>query len=148
MEQRRHVRSSHLGWSRAFTGSHCALSCFPCSYLKAVDRVNEALISAYVTPGQVRAGVRATHTLWLVCPCTGAGLCPPTLTVAPTHASRHQVRFLLLHRSRSADAVRASFTEVHELYLKVLLNPFYKPQSPITAKGFDAKVKALAQRHL
>ena len=79
----------------------------------------------------------SVHRCWLV----------PSETDSGTHASR-QVRFLLLHRSRSEDAVRAFFTEVHELYLKVLLNPFYKPQSPITAKGFDAKVKALAQRHL
>jgi len=34
------------------------------------------------------------------------------------------------------------------LYLKALLNPFYKPHSAITAKGFDAKVKALAVRYL
>jgi len=44
--------------------------------------------------------------------------------------------------------VRTFFYEVHELYLKVLLNPFHKPHSALTAKGFHAKVKALAQRYL
>lgn len=90
-----------------------------------------------------------------MCTAASTGVCCDHVLYASNSASPHatpvppaQVRFLLLHRSRSEDAVRAFFTEVHELYLKVLLNPFYKPQSPITAKGFDAKVKALAQRHL
>ncbi|KAJ1736126.1 TRAPP subunit [Coemansia biformis] len=58
------------------------------------------------------------------------------------------VRLMLLHESRSEDAIRAFFADCHELYVKTLLNPFYEPGSPILSQAFDAKVAALAKRHL
>lgn len=59
------------------------------------------------------------------------------------------VRLLLLHApTRNEDGIRAFFTDVHELYLKVVLNPFYEAHAPITSEGFDTRVKALARKHL
>ena len=39
-------------------------------------------------------------------------------------------------------------SEVHELYVKVLLNPFYEPNTRIKSASFDARVKQSAQSHL
>ncbi|CAH1443501.1 unnamed protein product [Lactuca virosa] len=40
------------------------------------------------------------------------------------------------------------FQEVHELYIKILLNPLYLPGSRVTSSHFDTKVRALARRYL
>ncbi|TYZ63137.1 hypothetical protein PybrP1_008220 [[Pythium] brassicae (nom. inval.)] len=58
------------------------------------------------------------------------------------------VRFLLLHESRNDDTIKAFFHEVHELYLKLLMNPFYEYDTPIKSEVFDARVKTLARRYL
>lgn len=57
-------------------------------------------------------------------------------------------RFLLLHDGKNDDSIRSFFTEVHDLYLRVMLNPFHTPTTRITSKAFDQKVKALARRLL
>jgi trafficking protein particle complex subunit 2 len=57
------------------------------------------------------------------------------------------VRLLLLHEQRTDEGtVKQFFQDVHELYLKVLLNPFYQLNGPITSVSFDARVKGLARR--
>jgi hypothetical protein len=58
------------------------------------------------------------------------------------------VRLLLLHEKKDEDNVKQFFNEVYELYLHVLLNPFYRLNSPITSAAFDAKVKAFGKRLL
>mmetsp|Transcript_11961 Transcript_11961/g.17930 ORF Transcript_11961/g.17930 Transcript_11961/m.17930 type:complete len:131 (-) Transcript_11961:1654-2046(-) len=58
------------------------------------------------------------------------------------------VRFLLLHEGRNEDAVRNFFQEVHELYVRLLLNPFYQFDSPILSPAFDQRIHALARRYL
>lgn len=63
--------------------------------------------------------------------------------------------FLLLHNGKSEDAVRAFFTEVHELYVKFLMNPFYNydavnevVDAPIISPYFDSQVRAFAKKLL
>ncbi|GAB9465543.1 hypothetical protein Gpo141_00002949 [Globisporangium polare] len=58
------------------------------------------------------------------------------------------VKFLLLHETRNDDTIKAFFHEVHELYLKLLMNPFYEYDTPIKSEVFDARVKTLARRYL
>jgi hypothetical protein len=58
-----------------------------------------------------------------------------------------QIRFLLLHDGRSDDVIKAFFRDVHELYLKVMLNPFFMPSSRISTPGFTQKVRILARQH-
>ncbi len=58
------------------------------------------------------------------------------------------VRFLLLHEAKNEDAVRQFFSEVHELYVKVLLNPFYELNQRIRSPAFDQRVKASATSNL
>uniref|UniRef100_A0A0E0CNE4 Trafficking protein particle complex subunit n=1 Tax=Oryza meridionalis TaxID=40149 RepID=A0A0E0CNE4_9ORYZ len=57
-------------------------------------------------------------------------------------------RFMLLHDSRSEDGIKSFFQEVHELYIKIFLNPLYLPGSRITSSHFDTKVRALARKYL
>ena len=58
------------------------------------------------------------------------------------------VRFLLLHEGRNEEAVRNFFNEVYELYVKLLLNPFYQYDTPILSPSFDQRIRALARRYL
>lgn len=58
------------------------------------------------------------------------------------------VRFLLLHEAKNEDAVKQFFMEVHELYVKVLMNPFFELNQRIKSAHFDARVKNIAQSHL
>lgn len=63
---------------------------------------------------------------------------------------------LLLHShahsyAPSEENVKSFFVEVHELYIKALLNPFYTPYSRLdgsTCREFDARVRAAARKHL
>jgi|APLak6261665176_1056049.scaffolds.fasta_scaffold09105_3 hypothetical protein len=57
-------------------------------------------------------------------------------------------RFMMLHDGRNEDGIRGFCSEVHELYVKLLLNPFYLPHSRIDNKDFDARIRALARRYL
>ncbi|BBN12836.1 trafficking protein particle complex subunit 2 [Marchantia polymorpha subsp. ruderalis] len=57
-------------------------------------------------------------------------------------------RLMLLHDSRNEDGIRNFFQEVHELYIKLLLNPLYVPGSRITSPFFDTRVRALARKYL
>ncbi|KAL3897279.1 MAG: hypothetical protein SGCHY_003524 [Lobulomycetales sp.] len=63
-------------------------------------------------------------------------------------ASPSGVRFLLLHDTTLQDNIRSFFTEVGELYIKCLLNPFYSINSPINSPVFDARVRQLAKKYL
>ncbi|KAH0920502.1 hypothetical protein HID58_028162 [Brassica napus] len=47
-----------------------------------------------------------------------------------------------------SNGIKSFFQEVHELYIKVLLNPLYLPGSRITSSHFDTKVRALARKYL
>ncbi|CAM9201237.1 unnamed protein product [Phaeothamnion confervicola] len=80
------------------------------TYLKTVDKFNDQLVSAMLTPSGVK--------------------------------------LMLLHDGRSEEAIRTYFNEVHELYVKLLLNPFYKYDTPIVSPAFDQRVRALAKRLL
>ncbi|XBH79049.1 hypothetical protein VPH35_105118 [Triticum aestivum] len=64
-----------------------------------------------------------------------------------TTSSSH-TRFMLLHDSRSEDGIKSFFQEVHELYIKIFLNPLYLPGSRITSSHFNTKVRALARKYL
>ncbi|RUS29711.1 Sedlin [Jimgerdemannia flammicorona] len=62
--------------------------------------------------------------------------------------SAGNTKFMLLHDTKSEDSIKTFFHEVHELYLKVLMNPFYEVNHPITNTHFDSKVRLIAKRLL
>mmetsp|Transcript_18339 Transcript_18339/g.47918 ORF Transcript_18339/g.47918 Transcript_18339/m.47918 type:complete len:141 (-) Transcript_18339:430-852(-) len=63
-----------------------------------------------------------------------------------TTASR--IKFMLLHDAKNDDGIKNFFNELHELYIKALLNPFYNPGESITTKDFRAKVRQAGKRNL
>lgn len=58
------------------------------------------------------------------------------------------VKFMLLHDQKSEDSIKSFFTEVYELYIKILMNPFYEKNAPIANPSFDNRVKLVARRFL
>ncbi|KAF7079509.1 hypothetical protein CFC21_083729 [Triticum aestivum] len=68
--------------------------------------------------------------------------------VVSVYITAGHTRFMLLHDSRSEDGIKSFFQEVHELYIKIFLNPLYLPGSRITSSHFNTKVRALARKYL
>eukprot|EP01070_Trichotokara_eunicae_P002672 Trichotokara_eunicae@DN2820_c0_g1_i1.p1 len=58
------------------------------------------------------------------------------------------VKFLMLHKQKNEDQIRLFFLEVHELYVKTILNPFYEVNSLITSQSFDLRVRYNAKKFL
>eukprot|EP01116_Phalansterium_solitarium_P015108 TRINITY_DN33212_c0_g1_i1.p1 TRINITY_DN33212_c0_g1~~TRINITY_DN33212_c0_g1_i1.p1 ORF type:complete len:141 (-),score=43.58 TRINITY_DN33212_c0_g1_i1:57-479(-) len=56
------------------------------------------------------------------------------------------IKMLLLHEKKDEDGIKAFFQDVYELYLKLVLNPFYTVNSPITSTLFDERVRALGRK--
>jgi hypothetical protein len=55
--------------------------------------------------------------------------------VTPSNA-----KFLLLHENRSEDQIKNFFNEVYDLFVHVMLNPFYDSTSRIDSSAFHQKV--------
>ncbi|CDO93955.1 unnamed protein product [Kluyveromyces dobzhanskii CBS 2104] len=58
------------------------------------------------------------------------------------------MKFIMVHGNGIVDdtITRSFFYEVYELYLKTLMNPFYKVNDPISSPAFDSKVRVLSKR--
>lgn len=63
---------------------------------------------------------------------------------------QHQYASIMpvLSTGKSDDAVRAFFVEVHELFVKHLVNPFAAVDGPVVSPLFNQHVKLLAKRIL
>ena len=49
---------------------------------------------------------------------------------------------------RNEDGIRNFFHDVHELYVKVLMNPFYEVGKPIESSHFDSRLKVIGRKYL
>lgn len=67
------------------------------------------------------------------------------------------LKFVMIHGSNNGGSsnitvedsmIRHFYQEVHELYIKTLMNPFYKVGDPIFSPTFDGKVRLLAKKYL
>jgi hypothetical protein len=65
-----------------------------------------------------------------------------------TFLTAGNIKFVLLHGGRGEESIKNFFYEVHELYVKLSMNPFYQYDTPITSKEFDKRVRAVARRYL
>lgn len=61
-------------------------------------------------------------------------------------ASHH--RFVLLHVHKDEDSINSFFNDVYQAFVKMIMNPFYDINTPITSSGFDNEVRAAARRYL
>ncbi|KYQ89232.1 trafficking protein particle complex subunit 2 [Tieghemostelium lacteum] len=64
-----------------------------------------------------------------------------------SYVTAGQIKLMLLHEKKDEDPIRSFFTEVHDIYLKYLLNPFYTFNTPITSPTFDARVRKLGAKY-
>lgn len=56
---------------------------------------------------------------------------------------------MLLHKNQKGDEqLKQFFLDVNELYLKILMNPFYQFNTPINSKVFRERVMQAAQKRL
>ncbi|KAI8899859.1 Sedlin [Globomyces pollinis-pini] len=58
------------------------------------------------------------------------------------------IRFMLLHDTMNTDGIKHFFQECHELYIKVLLNPFMDVNGIVSSGLFDQRVKVHARKWL
>ena len=58
-----------------------------------------------------------------------------------------QVKFLLLHDGKSDDTIKQFFKDVYEVYLRVMLNPFFNSGVRITSPSFTQRVRSIARTH-
>ncbi len=58
-------------------------------------------------------------------------------------------KFLLVHDAKFDEtAIKNFFSEIHEIYVKILLNPFYERNSPIRDQAFEDRVKEIGEKFL
>lgn len=55
--------------------------------------------------------------------------------------------FLLLHQGKNEELIKNYFYEVYELYVRLILNPFFEIDSPIIDVEFGKRVRAIAKRY-
>ncbi|TCD71328.1 hypothetical protein EIP91_011099 [Steccherinum ochraceum] len=103
-------------------------------YLKSVDKFNEWTISAFVTPG-------SENPVY----CGSASLLQKQVS---DMSALLDMKFILLHETRNDDGIKSFFTEVWELYVKTMLNPFHTAHTPIRSAVFDGRVRASAKKYL
>ena len=65
-----------------------------------------------------------------------------------TFLTAANVKFMLLHSGKGEEVVKNFFNEVYQYYVKLSMYPFYKFDTPISSKAFDARVRAAARAYL
>ncbi|KAH8877080.1 Trafficking protein particle complex subunit 2 [Schistosoma japonicum] len=103
------------------------------TYLKVVDKFNEWLISAFVTPGI--ANCDRQHYI----------NCSNYLSVSLNQYLG--LRFILLHDELNENRIKYFFQDTYEAYIKLALNPFFERDKPINSPSFSRRVQRIANKH-
>lgn len=65
------------------------------------------------------------------------------------YLTQGSIKFVLCYDSnKDENSIRQFFQDVNELYVKILMNPFYNVNDAILVPEFDYKVKLLAKKYL
>jgi len=66
------------------------------------------------------------------------------------YVSPGNVKFMLVYSAGklSEEPIKNFFIEANELYLKILMNPFYVVNTPISSKFFSDRIKAIILKRL
>lgn len=59
-----------------------------------------------------------------------------------------RMRFIIVHDSKNDEGIKNFFTEVYEMFIKYVMNPFYKLNMPIKCGSFDKKVQFYGRKYL
>lgn len=54
--------------------------------------------------------------------------------------------FILLHKSTNEEKIKHFFTEIQQLYTRLILNPFFSYLSPIHNQEFNNRIRLLASK--
>eukprot|EP01060_Flectonema_neradi_P013704 TRINITY_DN20448_c0_g1_i2.p1 TRINITY_DN20448_c0_g1~~TRINITY_DN20448_c0_g1_i2.p1 ORF type:complete len:150 (+),score=16.47 TRINITY_DN20448_c0_g1_i2:42-452(+) len=57
------------------------------------------------------------------------------------------MKFLIMQDKEGGESARHFFAETYELYLKILMNPFYAANSRITSPAFRTKINQLLKKY-
>ena len=55
-------------------------------------------------------------------------------------------KFLLLHEKANEDSIKQFFNDTYEVFVKIVMNPFYDSTQPINIPQFDDTIAHIAQR--
>jgi hypothetical protein len=86
--------------------------------------------------------------LLLMTPITNSSSAQVNHQQVSTFLTAGNVKFMLLHAGKGEEVVKNFFNEVYGYYVKLSMNPFYKNDTPISSKAFDARVRAAARAYL
>ncbi|CAD6505411.1 BgTH12-00902 [Blumeria graminis f. sp. triticale] len=101
-------------------------------YLKCVDRFYNNHVSCFITGGNVK---------FLL-------LHAPT-QLAATNTSRTSTSIAANPTSpQTEEAIKQFFGEIYEIWVKVIMNPFYQVNMPVKSLVFKSRVAAAAKKYL
>jgi len=67
--------------------------------------------------------------------------------IVTAYTTAAHIKFLLLHDGRSDDTIRLFFKDVYDIYVRVVMNPFFTTIGRISSPAFGQKVRILAKTH-